>query len=142
VNALNMAGLATLALIEEVELSPATLQAAYQQAREWLATSKSQDVLRRLNEAANQVVASLGGELSTEEANDILFTKPCDLQDRMLKYENTLIKQALAQANGSVTHAASLLGMSYQALCYVIESRHRNLIKDRTPIRRRAKKTQ
>jgi tetratricopeptide (TPR) repeat protein len=143
VDALNMAGLATLALIEEIpQLSPATLQAAYQQAREWLAESRNKDVLRRLNRAASRVVAGLGGELSTEEANEILFTKPCDLQDRMLKYENTLIKQALAQANGSVTHAASLLGMSYQALCYVIESRHMSLMKDRTPIRRRTKKTQ
>lgn len=143
VDALNMAGLATLALIEEVDqLSPATLQAAYQQAREWLADSKSKDVLRRLNEAANRVVASLGRELNTDEANEILFTKSCDLQDRMLKYENTLIKQALSQANGSVTHAASLLGMSYQALCYVIENRHKSLLKDRTPIRRRAKKNQ
>ena len=143
VDALNMAGLATLAMVEEVgQLPPATLQAAYQQAREWLAESRSQDVLRRLNEAANQVVASLGGELSTDEANAILFTKPYDLQDRMLKYENTLIKQALAQANGSVTHAASLLGVSYQALCYMIESRHQSLIKERTPIRRRSKKSE
>jgi tetratricopeptide (TPR) repeat protein len=143
VNALNMAGLATLALIDEIpQLSPATLQAAYQQAREWLAESRSKDVLRRLNRAASRVVVGLGGELSTEEANEILFAKPCDLQNRMLKYENTLIKQALAQANGSVTHAASLLGMSYQALSYVIESRHTSLMKDRTPIRRRTKKTQ
>lgn len=142
VNALNVAGLAALTLIEELnQLSPATLHAAYQQAREWLAESKSQDTLRRLNNAASQVVASLGGQLSTGEANEILFTKPCDLQDRMLKYENTLIKQALAQANGSLTHAASLLGMSYQALGYVIESRHRSLIKNRTPIRRRGKKS-
>jgi tetratricopeptide (TPR) repeat protein len=118
VNALNMAGFATLALIEEVEqLSAATLQAAYQQAREWLVESKSPDVLRRLNEAASRVVANLGGELSAEEANEILFVKPFDLQDMMLKHEGTLIKRALVQSNGSVTHAASLLGMSYQALC-------------------------
>jgi tetratricopeptide (TPR) repeat protein len=143
VNALNMAGLATLALIEELDqLSAATLQAAYQQAREWLAESKSPDVLRRLNEAASRVVASLGGELSAEEANEILFIKPFDLQEMMLKHEGALIKRALVQSNGSVTHAASLLGMSYQALCYVIDSRHRSLIKNRSPIRRRAKKTQ
>lgn len=143
VNALNMAGLATLALIEEVEqLSAATLQAAYQQAREWLVESKSPDVLRRLNEAASRVVANLGGELSAEEANEILFVKPFDLQEMMLKHEGTLIKRALVQSNGSVTHAASLLGMSYQALGYVIESRHRSLINNRTPIRRRGKKTQ
>ena len=33
---------------------------------------------------------------------------PGDLQERMLKYENTLIKQALTQANGSVTETSSL----------------------------------
>ena len=57
----------------------------------------------------------------------------------MLKHEGTLIKKALVQANGSVTHAASLLGVSYQALCYMIEFRHPDLLKERTPIRRRAK---
>jgi len=52
-DALNKAGLATLTLIEEVDhLSPDTLQAAYQQAHEWLADSQSLDVLSRLNAAA------------------------------------------------------------------------------------------
>lgn len=58
----------------------------------------------------------------------------------MLKYEGALIKQALAQSNGSVTYAASLLGVSYQALSYMIENRHKELLKARTPIRRRAPK--
>ncbi len=140
---LNQAGLAALTLIEEVDhLSPATLQAAYQQAREWLAGSRTQDVFLRLNDAAGKVTASARGELSSEEATGILLTKPCDLQDRILKYEKTLIKQALAQANGRVTHAASLLSMSYQALSYIIESRHKDLLKERSPVhRRRARPT-
>jgi len=142
VDALNMAGLATLTLIEEVELDSLTLQAAYQQAREWLATSERQDVLRRLSDAAGKLAESLRGELSTDKANEILFTKPFDLQNMMLKYEGTLIKQALVQTNGSVTHAASLLGVSYQALCYTIESRHKDLLKERTPVRRRSRKDQ
>jgi transcriptional regulator with GAF, ATPase, and Fis domain len=58
----------------------------------------------------------------------------------MADTERETIRRALAQANGVVTHAASLLGMSYQALCYIIESRHKDLLKERTPIRRRAKK--
>jgi tetratricopeptide (TPR) repeat protein len=140
VNALNMAGLAALTLIEELELDPLTLQAAYQQAREWLADSKSQDVLRRLSDAAGKLVGSLHGKLETNKANEIIFSKPFDLQDIMLKYEGALIKKALMQANGSVTHAARLLGTSYQALCYIIENRHPDLLKERTPIKRRAKK--
>ncbi len=52
----------------------------HQQAREWLADSKSQETLRRLNKASGQVVASLGEELSADKANEILLTKPFDLQ--------------------------------------------------------------
>jgi DNA-binding NtrC family response regulator len=128
-------------LIEEIgPLSPATLQAAYQQAREWLANSDNKEVLRRLNDAAGKFAVSLRGELSTEEATEVLLTKPRALQDQVLKHEGALIKQALARANGRVTHAASLLGMSYQALCYIIEARHKDLLNERSPIRRRPKK--
>ena len=139
VNALNVAGLAALSLTEEVALDTLTLQAAYQQAREWLAGSERQDIRLRLGDAAGKLAQTLRGELSTDRASEILFTKPFDLQAMMLKYEGTLIKQALAQANGSVTHAASLLGVSYQALCYMVEKRHPSLLKERTPIRRRRK---
>jgi len=144
VDAANKAGLAALSMIEEIDdLSPATLQAAYQQTREWLAGSQSQDVLVRLNEAAGKVTASLRGELSSDQATEIVLSKPCDLQGKILKYEKSLIKQALSQANGRVTHAASLLSVSYQALSYIIESRHRDLLKERSPVhRRRARKPQ
>lgn len=75
VNAHNKAGLAALTLIEEVDqLSPATLQAAYQQAREWLAGAQSQDMLLRLNDAAGKLATSLRGELSGEEATEILLS--------------------------------------------------------------------
>jgi tetratricopeptide (TPR) repeat protein len=139
VNALNMAGLAALTLIEEVQLDPLTLQAAYQQAREWLAGSQRQDVLRRLNDAAEKLVQTLTVELDADEASEVIFAKPFSLQNMMLKHEGALIKKALAQSNGSVTHAASLLGMSYQSLCYILDSRHKELQKDRSPKRRRAK---
>jgi tetratricopeptide (TPR) repeat protein len=138
VDALNKAGLAALTMIEEVrELSPATLHAAYQQAREWLPDSQSQEVLLRLNDAAGKLATSLRGELTGEEATEILLTKACDLQDRVSKFEATLIKQALAQTNGSVTRAAALLNLSHQGLAYIIGARHPDLLKERSPVRRR-----
>ncbi|MDQ2974731.1 MAG: hypothetical protein M3R69_04860 [Acidobacteriota bacterium] len=138
VDALNKAGLAALTLIEEVrELSPATLHAAYQQAREWLSDSQSQEVLLRLNDAAGKLATGLRGELSGEEATEILLTKACDLQDRVLKYEGALIKEALSQTNGSVTRAAALLNLSHQGLAYIIDARHKDLLKERSPVRRR-----
>ena len=50
VDALGKAGLAALTLIEEVsELSPTTLQAAYERAREWLAESQNKGVRPKMS---------------------------------------------------------------------------------------------
>lgn len=138
VNALNIAGLASLALIEEVKsLSPATLHAAYQQAREWLAQSQSPEIKLRLADAANRIVASVHTQLSADEATEILLTEPGGLREQLRRYEGVVIKRALTQVNGSVTHAASLLDLNYQTLAYIIEKRHPDLLRKRTPIRRR-----
>jgi transcriptional regulator with PAS, ATPase and Fis domain len=83
----------------------------------------------------------LRAELSSEENVDPLSNQPCDLHSKVLKFEASLIRQALAQANGSVTRAAALLDMSYQGLAYVIGSRHKDLLKERSPVRRRSKKS-
>jgi transcriptional regulator with PAS, ATPase and Fis domain len=93
-----------------------------------------------LNEAANKVVASLGGDLNAEEVNEILLTKPRNLRRAVLNYERAMIKEALARADGKVSHAASMLGLSHQGLAYVIDSRHKDLLKERTPVHRRPRK--
>jgi len=141
-DALNKAGLATLTMIEEVDrLSPDTLQAAYQQAHEWLADSQSLEVLSRLSAAANKLAASVRKELSRDEAVDLLLTKPHDLDQRLLEHEHDLIKQALIQSDGKITHAAKLLGRTYQGVAHMIENKHPDLIPLRTPVRRRSRKT-
>ncbi len=161
VGALNKAGIAALTLIEELEeLSLETLFAAYERASEWLAKSQSQDLLLRLNTAARKVFSRLRSELkaasttaeaaigenataedaTAEKDTDALLNRPCDLPSEVLKFESTLIRQALAKANGSLTRAASLLSLSYQALAYILESRHKDLLKERSPIRRRSRR--
>jgi tetratricopeptide (TPR) repeat protein len=143
VGALNKAGLAALTLIEELDdLSPGTLFAAYDRASDWLAKSQSQDLLIRLNAAARKVFLALSGEVNAEDATEELLNQSCDLHTEVLRFEGSLIQKALAQANGSVTRAASLLEMSYQGLAYVIESRHKDLLKQRSPVRRRSPKAQ
>jgi transcriptional regulator with GAF, ATPase, and Fis domain len=142
VGALNKAGLAALTMIEELdELAPAAAFAAYDSASEWLAKSQSPDLLIRLNACARKVLAMLRAELAGEESTDPLVNGSCDLHSRVLQFESGLIRQALAQANGSVTKAAALLDMSYQGLAYVIGSRHKDLLKERSPVRRRARKS-
>ena len=138
VNALNIAGLAALTLLEEIpDLSPEILQAAYRQAREWLANSQSPDIKLRLADVAARVVASIQTELSTDEATEILLSEPGGLRAQLEKHERVVIKRALDEVDGRVTHAASLLDMRYQSLAYIIERRHPDLLKKRTPIRRR-----
>lgn len=140
-DALNKAGLAALTLIEEIEgLSLDTLQAAYQRAQEWLAGSQSPELLSRLNAAAAKLTQTLRGGLSSEEEIDILLTKPLDLDKQLLEHEHELIKRALIQSNGSVTHAAALLGKTYQGLAHMIETKHPDLLKKRTPVRRRPRR--
>jgi tetratricopeptide (TPR) repeat protein len=141
VDALNKAGLAALSLLEELDDLPRDIShAAFHRAAEWLANSQSHDLLRRFTAAAEKVFAVLDRELRAEEATEELSNKPCDFQKEILKYEGLLIKQALAKTNGRLTEAASQLNLSYQALAYIIEGRHQELLKDRTPIRRRTPK--
>jgi len=138
VNALNIAGLAALTLLEEIQdLSPELLQAAYRQAREWLANSQSPDIKLRLADVAGRVVASIHTELSTDQATEILLSEPGGLRAQLEKHERVVIKRALDEVDGRVSHAASLLDMRYQSLAYIIERRHPDLLKKRTPIRRR-----
>jgi len=141
VNALNTAGLAALTLLEEVQhLSPETVQAAYRQAREWLANSQSPDTKLRLADVTDKVVASVQTELKSDDATEILLTEPGGLQAQLDRYEGVIIKRALVQAGGKVTHAASLLELRYQSLAYKIEHQHPELLNYRTPVRRRPRK--
>ena len=141
VNALNTAGLAALTLIEEVQnLPPETVQAAYRQAREWLANSQSPDTKLRLADVTDKVVASIQTELNADDATGILLTEPGGLQAQLDKYEGVIIKRALVQVDGKLTQAASLLELRYQSLAYKIEHQHPELLNYRTPVRRRPRK--
>ena len=59
------------------------------------------------------------------------------LNEEKFLLEHDAIKLALEEANGSVVHAARSLGISFQALTYMLETRHKDLLKRRIPVRRR-----
>jgi tetratricopeptide (TPR) repeat protein len=141
--ALNIAGLAALTLIEEVDqLSPDTLSYAYERAGEWLADCQSQELLLRFKAAGKKLALELRSEPKAEGSTDLLFNKGCRLPEEVLRFERALISQTLAKVNGSVTHAARLLGVSYQRLGYILDTRHKDLLKERTPVRRRSRRDQ
>ena len=74
------------------------------------------------------------------DVREVLFNKRLDLADEVLKFERSLISQALVKVNGKVTHAAKLLGVGYQTLAHMIEKKHPDLLNKRTPVRRRPRK--
>jgi tetratricopeptide (TPR) repeat protein len=138
--ALNRAGIAALTLIEEIaDLPPEILSGAYQQAGEWLAECQSPDLLLRFKAAGTKLALRLQQGRSEGEP-EILFNPPRNVKQDLWDIEREMISKALAEANGSVTHAASRLGMSYQGLAYIIKTRHSELLKERSPVHRRSKR--
>jgi tetratricopeptide (TPR) repeat protein len=89
-------------------------------------------------EAALAAFREIGEYLTVSETEKVVSGRT--LSDEVNSYEHELIKRALENAQGSVTHAARSLGISYQALGYMLETRHKSLLKDRTPPRRRMRR--
>jgi tetratricopeptide (TPR) repeat protein len=61
-------------------------------------------------------------------------------QKERLTFEHDAIKDALQRSEGSVTYAARRLDISVQALTYMLNTRHKDLLKYRTPVRRRKRR--
>lgn len=61
----------------------------------------------------------------------------CSVEEEVLRYEASLIKLALEDAKGSVTHAARLLGITHQRLSLMLQQRHKDLLSAKKPAQRR-----
>ena len=128
-------------MIEEIDTLPREVQSvAYAQAREWLASSDSPDIKPRLRAVAKKIDGASRMKKSPN-AHEVLFNKRLDLAKEVLKFEHDLISETLVKVNGKVTLAAKFLGVGYQTLAHMIEKKHPDLLKKRTPVRRRPRKT-
>ena len=135
---LNRAGLAALTMIEEIDTLPREVQSvAFEQAREWLASSESPDIKPRLKAARKKIAARRSEPV---DAREVLFNQSYDLRAEVLKFEHDLIARTLARVNGKVSHAAKLLNIGYQTLAHMIKHKYPDLLKQRTPVRRRPRK--
>jgi tetratricopeptide (TPR) repeat protein len=90
------------------------------------------------SEAAVAAFREIGEHLSATEKGQLISGRGW-AKDNIAR-EHDLIKLALEQAKGKVTHAARSLGMSYPALNYMLRTRHKDLLQLRTPIYRRPRK--
>jgi tetratricopeptide (TPR) repeat protein len=92
----------------------------------------------KAGEAALAAFQEIGDHLTVCETENVVSRRT--LSEDVQSYEQELIKRALENAQGSVTHAARSLGISYQALGYMLETRHKALLNERTPPRRRLRR--
>ena len=91
--------------------------------------------LSRAAEAALAAFEEIGEHLAVSRGRKLISGRT--LSEEIQSFEHDAIKLALENTHGSVTHAARSLGMSYQSLTYMLETRHEDLLRERTPARRR-----
>lgn len=131
--ALVRAGLAALTLIEEHgatrRIAEAELVKVYNRADELLKGTQDAEDIARLRVCARMVVKRLSG-LELRDKNFSFYSA-------VREYEARLIEQALTEAEGSVTRAARILGLTHQNLSYMLKKRHKNLAGKRTPPEKR-----
>jgi tetratricopeptide (TPR) repeat protein len=125
------AGLAALTIIEQLgeHLSNDELCATVAQAETFLEETSDMPTLKRLSTSACSAVSRL----------HMFPTRPdwsrFALKDAMHRYEAHFIQLALKDTGGKVTPAAHLLGLpGHQALQFILNNRHKDLLSDRTPI--------
>jgi tetratricopeptide (TPR) repeat protein len=92
-----------------------------------MTTRKSEATLAAFSEIGDHLVVSQQGQQISGRGMG---------QDK-LAMEREVIRLALEQAKGRVSHAARLAGMSWQGLSYALRTRHQDLLHMRKPVRHR-----
>lgn len=151
-------GVAALSLAEELanHLPYAELLAYYRMAEAELVNSHNPDIQRRLGKCArlllttqsllasedgslvaSRSVGTSDSQLSPERAEATTSSVEASLEAQVLRYEAGLIKRALETAEGSVTRAARLLGVTHQGLAFILNGRQKDLLPSRKPAKPR-----
>ena len=155
-------GVAALSMAEELanHLPFTELLTYYRMAESELVNSRNSEILNRLGKCARLLlstqslpaaedasrIASRSNEsvpshpqLSSEQAAPPTFSLDVSLEEQVLRYEGELIKRALETAEGSVTRAARMLGVTHQGLAFILNGRQKNLLPSRKPVKPRRK---
>jgi CheY-like chemotaxis protein/tetratricopeptide (TPR) repeat protein len=134
------AGRAKLSIIEEFSdtTSGKELITIYRSAIDLLKASQDPGTGKRLIACADALLATLGRlELHDQKVEDQTW-EGFSLRQHVRNGERAVIERALRDAGGSVTHAAHLLGFKHhQSLISLINTRHKELLKTRSKVRKR-----
>jgi CheY-like chemotaxis protein len=133
------AGRAKLSIIEELtaQTSPIELADTYETATDLLKQSQDPATTSRLNNAGLIVISVLRGSDEEPPAPAESWDN-FSLKREVRAFEKSLIERALRDSGGAVTKAAHLLGFKHhQSLISLINSRHRDLLGQRSAVRPR-----
>ena len=92
----------------------------------------------RAGHAALTVFREMEEQLTIADGSRPVSTQPLDEEIHSIEHER--IKRALEENQRKITYAARSLGMTYQALNYMLKTRHNDLLKERTEARSRLRK--
>jgi tetratricopeptide (TPR) repeat protein len=111
-------------------LKPTELIELYIKLDEQIGKSKDISTINQLRDCATITINCL------KPIDAIDTTSPTlGLKEKLLRYEASLIKDALEKTRGQITAAARLLGMTHQGLSEALEGRHKGL-RPSEPVRR------
>ena len=134
------AGRAKLSIIEELgeKLSIKELIPIYRSAIELLKDSQAPSTTKRLISCADNLLETLERLEQQEHKPEDLTWEGFSLRQHVKRSERTVIERALRDAGGSVTKAAHLLGFKHhQSLVSLLNTRHKELLPQRTTVRKR-----
>lgn len=133
------AGRAKLSMLEELgdHISLKDLVPIYRSAIDLLKGSQDPFAAKRLISSANKLLDTLGRLEGENQQSREHTWEGFSFTEYVRAGERAVIERALRDASGSVTRAARLLDMSHQSLIYLINSRHKELLKTRSTVRKR-----
>ena len=134
------AGRAKLSIIEELgeKIAAVELVSIYRSAIDLLKNSQDPASTKRLISCAEIILNTLARlETQTPEAIEDSW-EGFSLKRHVKAAESSVIERALRDAGGSVSKAAKLLGFKHhQSLISLLNSRHKDLLKTRSTVRKR-----
>jgi CheY-like chemotaxis protein/tetratricopeptide (TPR) repeat protein len=134
------AGRAKLSIIEELEekVPAKELVSIYRSAVELLKGSQDPSTGKRLIACADKLLDAWEQLTRRDQRSNEHTWDGFSFKDHVRDAEQAVIERALRDAGGSVTRAARLLGFRHhQSLIHLINSRHKELLKTRSPVRKR-----
>lgn len=134
------AGRAKLSIIEELSSQTPTAELAsiYNSAVELLQKSQDPSATQRLVSVAATVIRTLMDGQSQSPILEVESWEDFSLKKEVHAFERNVLEKALRDAGGSVTTASRMLGFRHhQSLISLINTRHRELLKSRSAVRKR-----